>query len=82
MILANYASMCDNKWMCKTLEQVRQAIERSGLSRYRIAQETGISQSQLSRLMSGDAGLSFPKLEMLLDYLGYKITVKKKRKGK
>ena len=67
--------------MCKTLEQVRQAIERSGLSRYRIAQETGISESQLSRLMSGDAGLSFPKLEMLLDYLGFEIQVQvKKRK--
>ena len=67
--------------MCKTLEQVRQAIELSGLSRYRIAQETGISESQLSRLMSGDAGLSFPKLEMLLDYLGFEIQVQvKKRK--
>ena len=66
--------------MCEILEQVREAIDQSGKSRYRIAKDTGIGESQLSKLMSGTAGLSFPKLELLMDYLGYKVTLKRKRK--
>ena len=44
-------------------DQLRQAIkqaERKGITRYRIAQETGVSEAQLSRLMSG-AGI--PRLD-------------------
>jgi transcriptional regulator with XRE-family HTH domain len=66
--------------MCEILEQVREAIEQSGKTRYRISKDTGIGEPQLSKLMSGTAGLSFPKLELLMNYLGYKITLKRRRK--
>jgi len=34
-------------------DKLREAIERSGRSRYRIAKETGVSQATLSRFMHG-----------------------------
>ena len=68
--------------MCEQLEEVRQAIEHSGKSRYRTAQKTGISESQLSKLMSGTTGVSVSELEMLLRYLGYQIDIKKTRTRK
>jgi len=63
------------------LKQIRELIEGSGESRYAISQQTGISQSQLSKVMAGKAGLSIEAAELLLDHLGYEIVVKKKRKA-
>jgi transcriptional regulator with XRE-family HTH domain len=34
-------------------DQLRRAVDASGLSRYRIAKELGVSESLLSRFMSG-----------------------------
>lgn len=52
---------------------VRNAIESCGKTRYRIALETGISQSALSRFLSGERGLSIEALDVLLPYLGIVI---------
>lgn len=60
--------------------QVRNAILTSGQTRYRIAQETGISEAQLSRLMSGQRGLSVEVLELLVEYLGLEIVIRPKRR--
>lgn len=68
--------------MSEILEQVRQLIETSGHSRYAIWKATGIPQQQLSRLMSGQSGLSLDSLERLLQYLGHEIRIQKKRKEK
>lgn len=65
--------------VAKLLEVIRRAIEASGKTRYRIAQDTGILQSHLSRLMRGDAGLSVDSVERLADYLGLEITIRPKR---
>jgi transcriptional regulator with XRE-family HTH domain len=59
--------------MDKVFDQIRSAILKSGETRYRIAQETGIGQPQLSRLMSGECGLSVEALERLADFLGLEI---------
>jgi len=64
------------------LDTIRKEIARSKKSRYRIAQETGISESQLSRLMDGTRGLSIEALERVADCLGLKITIEPKRKAK
>lgn len=64
------------------LTQIRNLIEASGQSRYAIWQATGISQSQLSKVMAGTAGLSIEAAELLLDYLGYKIQIQVTKKRK
>ena len=68
--------------MGELLEQIREVIECSGQTRYAIAKATGVSESQMSRVMAGTAGLSIESAELLLDYLGYRVEVKKTRKKK
>ncbi len=61
-------------------DQIRQAIENCGKTRYRISKEIGISQPTLSRFMSGERGLTMKALDTLADYLGLNITTKKMRR--
>ena len=55
-------------------DQMRQAIERSGKSRYQISKDTGIGQDVLSRFMSDERGLSMESIEVLFEYLGLSIS--------
>jgi transcriptional regulator with XRE-family HTH domain len=57
-------------------DQIRRSIEASGVSRYRIAQETGISQSTLSRFISGERGLTTTALDTLAAFLRLNITTR------
>lgn len=66
--------------MAQLIESIRAAIEASGETRYRIAKDTGIAESQLSRLMNGERGLSVDTLERLADYLGLRIVIEPKSK--
>ena len=66
--------------MGRLLDELRNAIEASDKTRYRIAQESGIAESVLSRLMSGERGLSIDALELLADYLGLEVTIQPKRR--
>ena len=66
--------------MARILDAICDAIEASDRTRYRIAKDTGISQTQLSRLMSGERGLSIDALERLADYLGLEIIIRPKRR--
>ncbi len=66
--------------MSKLLDEIRAAILKSGLSRYRIAKDTGIGQPQLSRLMTGERGLSIEAIERLADYLELQIVVRPKQR--
>ena len=71
--------------MADLLDSIRGAIEQaetSGVTRYRIALDTGISQALLSRFMSGERGLSVESIERLAEYLGLEIIVRPKRKGR
>ncbi len=60
----------------RILEQIRKAIEASDKTRYRLWKETGIAQSQLSRLMTGQEGLSYENLEHLAEALGLEIIIR------
>jgi transcriptional regulator with XRE-family HTH domain len=65
-------------------DQLRQAIDDSGLTRYRIAKETGISESALAQFYNGHRGLSMEALNALGEYLQLRITLGRKpsKKGK
>ena len=66
--------------MAGILDAICDAIEASDKTRYRIAKDISISQTQLSRLMSGERGLSIDSLERLADYLGLEIVMRPKRR--
>lgn len=59
-------------------DQLRQAINDSGLSRYRIAQESGISQTALALFYNRQRGLSSKALDKLGECLQLKITLGRK----
>jgi transcriptional regulator with XRE-family HTH domain len=61
-------------------EQVRKAIDAAGVTRYRIAKETGLSESALSRFMSGERELSLPAVDRLAEYLGLSLCDQSKQK--
>ena len=46
-------------------DQLRRAIDDSGLTRYRISRETGISETALSLFYNGQRGLSMKALNAL-----------------
>lgn len=54
-------------------DQLRQLIETAEVSRYRISQQTGISQSLLSRFIHDTAGLSVDSLDKLAEALGLQL---------
>lgn len=54
-------------------EQIRELIDSSGETRYRIAKNTGIQQSGLCKFMTGKQGLSLEALDTLSVYLGWEI---------
>ena len=65
-------------------DQLRQAIDDSGLTRYRIAKETGISESALAQFYNGHRGLSMEALNALGEFLQLKIMLGRRphQKGK
>ena len=69
-------------YMGRLLDEIRDAIEASGKTRYRIAQESGIAESVLSRLMSGERGLNIDSFEKLANALELEIVVRRKRRAR
>ena len=61
----------------KLSDQIRQAVDASGKSRYRIAKELGIAESTVSRFMSSKGGLSLDNLDALADLLDLDIKARK-----
>ena len=55
-----------------TLKIIKQEIKKSKLTRYRIAQDTGVSEAQLCRLMQGGS-LKVETTDKLLEYFGYEL---------
>jgi DNA transposition AAA+ family ATPase len=65
-------------------DQLRQAIDDCGLTRYRISQETGISESTLAQFYNGHRGLSMEAMNALGTFLELEIITRRKpeKKGK
>jgi ribosome-binding protein aMBF1 (putative translation factor) len=55
------------------IDQLRQAINNSGMSRYRIAKTLGIGEATLSRFMSGERGLRLDVVEQLASLLKLRL---------
>jgi hypothetical protein len=60
-------------------DALKAAIEQSGVSRYRIAKDTGITEPSLCRFMQGIASLRLDKADVLADYLGLELVKRKAR---
>ena len=56
-------------------DQLRQAIDDCGLTRYEIAKQTGIDESALAKFYNGHRGLSMQALNALGECLQLKITL-------
>lgn len=65
-------------------DQLRQAIDDSGLTRYEIAKQTGIDESALAKFYNGHRGLSMEALNALGEFLQLTIHLGRKpeKKGK
>jgi DNA transposition AAA+ family ATPase len=65
-------------------DQLRQAIDDSGMTRYQIAKGSGIDESALAKFYNGHRGLSMQALNAVGEFLQLKITLgrKRPRKGK
>ena len=49
-------------------DQLRRIVEDSEVTRYRLSKETGITQSTLSRFVSGERGLSIDAMDALGEF--------------
>lgn len=62
--------------------QLRAAIEAAPVSRYRIAKETGLEQSALSRFVRVKKGLDLSSVDKLAEYLGLELVAKQRESRK
>ena len=60
-------------------QQIREAIETSELSRYRISKETGIAQSALSEFVHGNRSLSLANVDKICELINLELTQKKQQ---
>ncbi|MEW4568501.1 helix-turn-helix transcriptional regulator [Tautonia sp. JC769] len=56
-------------------DQIRDAVNVSGMSRYAICKTIGFNQGAMSRFMSGKGGMSLETLDRLAELLGLSIVV-------
>ena len=78
------ASCVDNASMPtkkKMSERIRDEIASCSVSRYAIAQATGIEESALSRFMAGKRGLSMEALDALFEYFNLEITPSRRQRS-
>jgi transcriptional regulator with XRE-family HTH domain len=71
--------MSKSKQKPTVTEVLKAAIDTSGLTQYKIAQDTGILATSLGRFMRGETSLRLDKADMLAEYLGLELV---KRKAK
>lgn len=62
-------------------DQLRAAVLKADVSRYKISKATGVAQGNLSNFVHGKAGLSLAHVDKLCDYLQLRL-VGPTKKGK
>ncbi|WP_146449871.1 helix-turn-helix domain-containing protein [Bythopirellula polymerisocia] len=66
----------------KMTDQLRQAIDDCGLTRYEISKQTGIDESALAKFYNGHRGLSMKALNALGEFLELTIHLGRKPDNK
>jgi transcriptional regulator with XRE-family HTH domain len=66
--------------MGQLTKAIAAAVKASDQTPYAIAKGAGVARSQLSRLLSGERGMTTDTIERLADYLGLRITIEPKGK--
>jgi len=68
----------------KVSDQLRQVIDDSGLTRYRICKEIGLDESTMAKFYNGQQGLSSKALDRLGEFLDLTIVMGKptEKKGR
>jgi transcriptional regulator with XRE-family HTH domain len=61
-------------------DQLRRIIDKSGMSRYEIANAAGLDHATMSRFYTGERGLSMAALESLAEVLKIKLISAKRSK--
>ncbi len=64
------------------VQELKDAIVNSGVSRYALSRASGVPQSALSRFMNGERGLSLESAARLAEALGLELRPKRSRKVK
>ena len=59
-------------------QQLREAIDASGMSRYRICKEINLPESTMSHFMAGDCGLALATVDRLGGLLGLRVVAETK----
>lgn len=59
-------------------EALREAIENSDNSRYRMSKTLGISEATLSRFITGKGGLRLKSIDAVCEYLGLELVATKR----
>ena len=57
-------------------QQLREAILTAGVTRYRIAKDTGVNQAALSKFVRYLTSLDLATVDKLCDYLGLELAEK------
>ncbi len=67
-----------------TTQQLQQIILQCGMTRYELAQKSGVAEAVLSRFMAGKRGMTTDTLDRQAPVLGLRITANPKppHKGK
>ena len=63
-------------------DQIRNAINDSGLSRYAICKACDIDKGTMSRFMSGQVGLSLETIDRVGVFLDLHVVKRQKQKGR
>lgn len=61
-------------------EQISNILKQKKISRYQLAKDTGINESQLSRFFLGKTNLSYDKIKIIVEYLDFDIILIPKNK--
>ncbi len=62
-------------------KRIREIAQEEGISIYRIAKDLGVAQESLHRSLKDDANPEWKRIKEILDYLGYEVDLKPKKKG-